>query len=108
MIFKETELKGLFEITPELKEDERGDFTRIFAEDELKKIGVDFTILQANRSFSKSKNTVRGMHFQAHPFWEDKIMTCIEGSIYIIVVDLRPNSPTHKEWLSFELSQEKK
>lgn len=101
-------IPGVFEIEPELKGDERGYFARTFCEDELQKQGIDFRVRQANRSFNKTKNTLRGMHYQKHPHWEDKIMFCIAGAIYTIVADLRPDSTTFKQWVAFELSAERK
>jgi len=108
MIFKKTQLPDVFEIDLKIVSDERGYFARIFSDTELKAQGIDFSIVQANRSFNEKKGTVRGMHFQREPHWEDKIMTCISGSFHVIVVDLRKDSPTHKAWLSFELSAENK
>ncbi len=108
MVFKPQKIPGLFEIEPELKGDERGYFARIFCENELRKQGIEFEVRQANRSFNKTKGTVRGMHFQKEPKWESKIVTCIQGAIYNIIVDLRPDSPTFKQWAPIELSAEKK
>lgn len=107
MLVQRTKISGVFEITPELKEDERGYFTRIFCEEELKKQGVDFHIRQANLSFNKTKGTLRGFHFQKHPKWEAKIMAALSGSFYVAVADLRPDSKTFKQWISVELSVKK-
>lgn len=109
MLFHKKKLQGVFEVELELKKDERGYFTRTFCENELReKAGTEFRVRQANRSLSKTKGTVRGMHFQKPPHWEDKLITCLEGALYYIVVDLRPDSPTHKKWVAVELSAEKK
>ena len=108
MIFKETKLPGVFEMELELKQDERGYFARAFGEDELQKQNIEFHIRQINRSFNAKKGTVRGMHYQKSPHWEDKILTCLSGSVYIIVADLRRDSPVYKQWVSLELSARKK
>lgn len=108
MIFRPAPIAGVFEIEQELKSDERGFFARVFCEDEFQKQGVNFRVRQANRSFNIKKGTVRGMHFQNHPKWEGKLMTALQGSFYTIVADLRSDSPTYKQWISLELSAEKK
>ena len=108
MIFHPTKIAGVFEIEPKLKEDERGYFARIFGEDEFHKQGIDFRVCQSNRSFNKIKGTVRGMHFQKPPKWEAKLMMPLQGSFYVIVADLRSESPMFKQWLGVELSAEKK
>lgn len=108
MIFNPTKINGVFEVEIEPRGDERGYFARVFAKEELEKIGVDFTVCQANRSFSATKGTLRGMHFQKHPKWEPKLFTCLQGALYTIVADLRPESPTFKEWIGFDLSADNK
>ena len=106
MLFHKTKLEGLLVIEPELREDMRGYFTRIFAKDEFAPLGIDFEVTQANRSFTKQKGMLRGLHFQKEPKWEPKVVQCIKGSIYIVSVDLRKNSPTLGQWVSNELSAE--
>lgn len=106
MKFIETKISGLYVIELELKADERGYFARIFCEEEFKKIGVDFKIAQASRSFNKKCRTIRGMHFQKEPKAEDKIVQCIKGEIYDVAVDLRPNSRTFGQWVAQKLSEE--
>lgn len=108
MKFKETKIKGLHIIEPELKIDERGYFARIFCKEELKKIGIDFEIVQINRSLNKKRGTLRGMHFQKPPKAEDKIVQCIKGAIYDVAIDLRENSPTYGRWVAVELSEDNK
>lgn len=108
MIFHSTKIPGVFQIEIEPKEDDRGYFSRIFDEKELEAHGVFFRVRQSNRSFSKIKGTIRGMHFQKAPAWEGKLMTAIQGSFHTIVADLRPDTPTYKQWISVELSAEKK
>lgn len=108
MIFKKNRLDGVCLIQPELKDDKRGFFTRIFCKDELKKNGLRFNIVQANRSLTKNKGTIRGLHFQREPHGEDKIVTCTGGSVYDVVVDVRPHSKTYGQWVAEELSSDNK
>lgn len=108
MKFKETKLKGLYVIEPEIHFDERGYFARIFCKQELSKIGIDFNIVQVNRSLNKKQGIIRGMHFQKPPKAEDKIIQCIKGKIYDVAIDLRQDSPTYGEWVAEELSEENK
>lgn len=106
MIFNETKLKGAFVITPERLEDERGFFARSFCLTEFSRHGLYPTIVQCNLSYNKKKGTFRGMHFQVAPYEEDKIVSCTQGSILDFIVDLRPGSPTFKQWIAVELSAE--
>jgi dTDP-4-dehydrorhamnose 3,5-epimerase len=108
MIFKKTKIKGLYIIEPEFKIDERGYFARIFCKKEFKKNGFDFEIVQTNRSLTKKKGTIRGMHFQKKPKSEDKIICCLKGKIFDVAIDLRKNSPTFGKWVGVELSEENK
>jgi dTDP-4-dehydrorhamnose 3,5-epimerase len=108
MKFKETKIKGLYIIEPELKIDERGYFARIFCKKELKKIGFNFDIVQINRSLNKKKGIIRGMHFQKPPKAEDKIVQCIKGAIYDVAVDLRKGSRTFGQWVAEELTEHNK
>ncbi len=108
MKLKETKIKGLYIIEPELKVDERGYFARIFCKKELKKIDFDFEIVQINRSLNKKKGIIRGMHFQKPPKAEDKIVQCIRGAIYDVAVDLRQGSPTYGQWVAEELTEDNK
>ncbi|RZS96966.1 dTDP-4-dehydrorhamnose 3,5-epimerase [Cecembia calidifontis] len=106
MIFRETSLKGAFEIEVNKIEDERGFFGRLWCENELKAHGLNVDIKQINVSFSKKKGTLRGLHFQKPPFQECKLIKCTKGAIFDVVVDLRPFSPTYKKWHGVELSGE--
>lgn len=108
MKFKETKIKGLYIIEPSTSVDERGCFTRLFCEEEFKKAGLAFKIVQVNQSITKKKGTIRGMHFQKPPKAEDKIVQCIRGAIYDVAIDLRKNSPTFGKWESIELTEENK
>jgi dTDP-4-dehydrorhamnose 3,5-epimerase len=104
MIFFETKLKGAFVIDLERLEDERGFFARTYCEREFRKHGIGKTFVQCNISFNKHKGTLRGMHYQAAPFEEAKLVRCTAGAIFDVIVDLRPGSETFKEWCSVELT----
>lgn len=106
MIFRPTILNGVYIIEQEPREDERGYFSRIFAKEEFEGAGIHFEIVQASHSFTKNKGTIRGMHFQKAPKAEDKIVQCLRGKIYDVVVDLRSTSPTFGKWISEELSED--
>ena len=108
MKFTETKIRGVFIIEPEPREDSRGYFARIFAKEELQKVGVDFSIAHINRSLSKEKGTIRGMHYQVKPMEEDKIVQCLAGKIFDVVLDLRRGSKTFGQWTSTILDPKNK
>jgi dTDP-4-dehydrorhamnose 3,5-epimerase len=104
MIFTETKLRGAFVVEPELLEDERGFFARTWCKREcLAHIGTA-ELVQCNISFNKQKGTLRGMHYQVAPHEEARLLRCTMGAIYDVLIDLRTDSPTYKQWLSFELT----
>lgn len=105
MIFIESKLKGAYLIKPEKIKDERGYFTRNFCKNEFKEYELECDIVQCNISYNKKKGTLRGMHFQCAPFEECKIVSCIKGSIYDVIIDLREGSNTYLEWEGYDLSQ---
>jgi dTDP-4-dehydrorhamnose 3,5-epimerase len=104
MIFAETKLKGAFIIQPEKLEDERGFFARTWCKRELEAHGLNPNLVQCNISFNKKRGTIRGMHHQVPPHEEAKLVRCTMGAIYDVIIDLRPNSQTFKEWFSLELT----
>ncbi len=104
MIFSETKLKGVYVIDLEKVEDERGFFARTFDEKEFEARGLNARWVQCNISFNKKKGTLRGMHYQAAPYQEAKLVRCTMGALYDVIVDLRPDSPTFKQWAGVELS----
>lgn len=104
MKFHETKLPGVFEIQLEPKSDERGYFARTWCRTEFETHGLSSTIAQCNTSFNLKKGTLRGMHFQQEPNAEIKLVRCARGSIFDVVIDLRPNSPVFKKWISLVLS----
>lgn len=104
MIFTETPLAGAFVIALEPKGDERGFFARAFCQNELAEHGLETTVAQANLSYNHRKGTLRGLHMQNPPHGEDKMVRCITGAIWDAIVDLRPGSPTYRQWFGVELS----
>lgn len=106
MIFTKTKISGVFIIKPERIVDKRGFFARSWDSDIFKKIGLNSKIVQSSISYNKKRGTIRGMHYQIKPYEEAKIVTCIKGKVYDVIVDLRPRSKTFKKWTSVELSAE--
>ena len=104
MIFRETKLKGAFIIEPERLEDERGFFARTFCQEEFEAHGLNPAVVQCNISFNKKRGTLRGMHYQVVPHEEAKLVRCTRGAIYDVIIDLRPESPTLKQWVGVELT----
>jgi len=106
LIFTETKLAGAFVIELERHTDERGFFARTFCQQEFEAHGLKAEVAQCNVSFNKRKGTLRGMHYQAAPFAEAKLVRCTAGSIYDVIIDLRPASSTFKRHFGVELSAE--
>lgn len=104
MIFTETKLKGAYIIEPEKKGDVRGFFARAFDNEIFKEYGLNPIVRQCNISYSKTKGTLRGLHFQLPPYQEAKFLRCVRGKIYDVIVDLRAKSDTYKQWVGIELS----
>jgi dTDP-4-dehydrorhamnose 3,5-epimerase len=105
MVFTETKLQGAFLIAPEFLRDERGFFARTWCQHEFTSHGLNARLVQCNISFNRSKGTLRGMHYQAAPHAEAKLVRCTRGSIYDVIIDLRPDSPTFKQWAASELTE---
>lgn len=103
MIFRETKLKGAYLIELEPSVDERGFFARTYCQEEFTRHGLTPRIVQCNLSFNRKKSTLRGMHYQADPFGEIKLVSCVSGAIYDVIIDLRRDSPTYRQWLAVEL-----
>ena len=106
MIFIETKLQGAFIVEPKRLEDERGFFARTWCKREFVAQELDTRLAQCNVSFNKKRGTLRGMHHQVAPHEEAKLVRCTMGAIYDVIIDLRPNSPTFKGWVSIELTAE--
>ena len=99
-----TPLQGMLLLEPEKLADERGFFARTFCTDELAAHDMVFEVVQCNLSYNARRGTLRGMHFQRPPHAEGKIVSCTAGSLFDVVVDLRPDSPTYRAWHSEVLS----
>lgn len=108
MLFQELTLKKAHLLELDKKEDERGYFARSYCAQEFEHAGIPFVPVQANVSYSRVKGTLRGMHYQAHPHEEAKLVRCIKGSIYDVIIDLRPDSDTQDQWIGVTLSAENK
>jgi dTDP-4-dehydrorhamnose 3,5-epimerase len=106
MIFHRTKLPGVVKIELDLHRDERGFFARSWCQKEFEAEGLNPNTVQCNVSFNEKKGTLRGMHFQAAPSPEAKLVRCTQGAIYDVVIDLRAEAPTYKQWVSVELSGE--
>jgi dTDP-4-dehydrorhamnose 3,5-epimerase len=104
MIFTETSLPGAFMIEIEPREDERGFFARTFCQHEFAAYGLKTEFVQCNVSFNKKRGTLRGLHYQAKPHEEAKLVMCPRGAIYDIIIDLRSDSPNFGQWLGVELT----
>ena len=104
MIFQQTKLRGAYIIELKLIEDHRGFFARAWCKDEFTQHGLNVDVVQSNVGFSKAKGTLRGMHYQIAPYEETKLVRCTMGSIYDVIIDLRPDSPTYKQWVGVELT----
>jgi len=106
MKFIETKLKGAYVIEIEPISDDRGFFARSWCQQEFSDRGLNPNLVQCNISFNLKKGTLRGMHYQAKPHEEAKLVRCTQGAIYDVIIDIRPDSSTFKDWLSIELSAE--
>ncbi len=106
MIFTETPLPGAFVIDLEPVADERGFFARSWCAREFEQHGLNPRLVQCNISFNRKAGTLRGMHYQAPPHQEAKLVRCTRGSLYDVAVDLRPESPAYCRWYGVELSAE--
>src|SRR6478752_4125211 len=108
MKFTETSLKGSYTIDLNLFKDERGWFARTYCKNEFETIGHAKEWVQLNHSFTKQKGAIRGMHYQLPPFSEIKMVRCIAGAVYDVIIDLRKDSETFLKWFGVELSAENK
>lgn len=104
MLFHTTRLADVRIIEAEPAIDERGYFARTFCMREFAAAGLETTYVQQNVSQTKLAGTIRGMHFQRPPHGEIKVVRCLAGAIYDVLIDLRSESPTYKEWEAYELA----
>ena len=106
MKFTPTTIHGVWLIEPERISDERGFFARTWCGRDFEERGLNPRLEQCNVSFNHRKGTLRGMHWQRAPFGECKLVRCTQGSIFDVVVDLRVESATYRQWIGVELSAE--
>ena len=104
MIFTETKLKGAYLVEVKKIEDNRGFFGRAWCQKEFEDQGLNGNVVQINTSFTHKKGTMRGLHYQVDPYQETKFIRCTKGSIWDVIIDLRPKSPTFMQWVGHELS----
>jgi len=106
MRFQETKINGVWIVEPERHEDHRGFFARAWCQKESEAHAISSQIAQINVGFTIEKGGLRGLHFQLPPHEETKTVRCVRGAMFDVAVDLRPNSPTYKQWVGVELSAE--
>jgi dTDP-4-dehydrorhamnose 3,5-epimerase len=106
MFFRETKIVGAFEIDLDVKVDERGLFARTWCREEFKAHGLNSSLAQCSLSFNARRGTLRGMHYQAAPYAETKLVRCTRGAIYDVIIDLRPQSSSFKKWIAVVLTSE--
>lgn len=104
MEFSETPIPGAYLIELEPIADERGWFARTFDREEFERRGLEPAVVQCNASFNEHAGTLRGMHLQAEPHGEPKLVRCTRGAVFDVIVDLRPDSPAHRRWHGVELT----
>jgi dTDP-4-dehydrorhamnose 3,5-epimerase len=104
MLFTESPIRGVFLIDPEPRADERGFFARTWCQREFDQHGLNVHVAQCGVSFNAQAGTLRGLHYQAAPHEEEKLVRCTQGAIYDVAVDLREGSPTQHEWFAAELN----
>lgn len=108
MQFHPTILEGVCLIDPEIHPDARGYFMRSFSARDLGALPKGFAVVEINRSLTKTRGTIRGMHFQKAPHAEKKIVQCVRGAAFDVVLDLRADSATFGKWFAYELTEENK
>jgi dTDP-4-dehydrorhamnose 3,5-epimerase len=106
MVFRELPLPGAFVIEPERFEDGRGFFARAFCREDFAARGLDPAVAQSSLSFNRRRGTLRGMHYQAAPAEEAKLVRCVRGAIHDVIIDLRPDSATFRQHAAVELDAE--
>ncbi len=104
MKFTSTKISGTYTIEMQPRSDERGFFARSFCAEEFKQYGLNPNFVQCNVSFTSQRGSVRGLHYQAAPYEEAKLVRCTKGAICDVTLDLRPGSPTFKQWVTVELT----
>jgi dTDP-4-dehydrorhamnose 3,5-epimerase len=106
MIYHYTPISGVFLIESERREDARGWFSRTFCAEEFSDMGMKTSFVQCSTSFNEMRGTLRGLHYQTVPYVETKLVRCVRGAIFDVVVDIRPESSTFGKWVAAELSSD--
>jgi len=104
MEFQETVIAGVLVVQTEKAQDPRGYFVRTFCTKEFRARGIAFSPLQTSLSMNLKSGTLRGMHYQTAPYEEDKLVSCVSGALFDVALDLRPLSPTYRQWTGIELN----
>lgn len=104
MRFEPAKIPGLYVIELSPHSDERGSFARTFCVEEFRAAGLPEAWCQSSVSINRRRGTLRGLHYQREPYGETKLVRCTRGSLFDVVVDLRPASPTFRQWLGYELT----
>lgn len=108
MEIQKTNLDGVFLITPDVRSDERGFFLESWSERDFERAGLVSRFVQDNHSYSARRGTLRGLHMQLGPWAQTKLAWCTRGAVLDVAVDLRPDSPSYKQWTLVELSAQNK
>jgi dTDP-4-dehydrorhamnose 3,5-epimerase len=103
VIFTPTDLNGAFIVEAEPRSDDRGFYTRTWCAREFSAHGLNVSLAQSGLSYNRKRGTIRGMHMQAAPHAQTRLVRCARGAIYDVIIDLRPDSPTYCRWLAVEL-----
>ena len=104
----ETKIPGVVIIEPDIHGDHRGYFMETYSTSNFHVLGIDNVFVQDNMSFTAKKGTLRGLHFQNDPMAQAKLVSCTKGTVIDVAVDIRKGSPTYKQWVAVELSEENK
>ncbi len=104
MIFREASIAGAFVIEPQRHVDARGSFARVWCAREFEERGLDPRLVQSSLSTNTRSGTLRGMHYSAPPHAESKVVRCVRGAVYDVLLDLRPDSPSFRGWFAETLS----
>jgi dTDP-4-dehydrorhamnose 3,5-epimerase len=106
MKFVATPIDGAYLVEPTRRGDDRGFFARVWCRDEFAARGLNAAFVQCNDSLSRRRGTLRGLHYQMAPYGEVKLIRCVRGAVFDVLVDLRPSSPTYLQWYGVELTAE--
>lgn len=106
MFFEPTPIAGVWVLSPDPRSDERGYFARVYCKREFREHGIECDIVQANSACSYMAGTVRGLHYQPAPHPDPKLIRCVRGAIFDVIIDMRPESQTYLDYFSIELTGE--